>query len=964
MSESTSPGAWHEVMPLFDRWLSADADAQQALLAELAASRPELHIRLLAMIESDRAAEAADFLGAPAPGSSDAGAPSPPPAHAAGARLGAWELREPIGSGGMGQVWLATRGDGLYSGRAAVKLLHRAGINAQGDARFAQEGELLARLTHPHIAQLFDAGLMSDGTRFLVLEHVQGERLDQWCDARQLTIEARLRLFLQVCEAVGHAHAHLVVHRDLKPANILVTEDGHVKLLDFGVAKLLGEQAEASELTRAGSAGLTPEYASPEQVNGAAITTATDVYALGVLLFVVLSGGRPYDSTAATPALLAREIVEAEPRDLGSVEPTAQAAQARGTTVSKLRQALRGDLAQIIARAMQKAPEERYPTVQALADDLGRHLRHEPVSAQPRGWRYRSAKFVRRHRVAVAAAALVGIAVCGGIAATLWQARVARAEAANARAIKEFLVGVFNTTQVGPKVKGHGADTTARELLEKGGAELLADHTLAPPVRLELLTTLGELHRLNGLSAEADTLQEEAVHLSEEVYGPGSEKYVYALVEHAMTLPDRGQIDDSNKLLLRAVAIMEREGLQHSESYGAALWRLGLNAFGAQDRDAALRYFERSAAALAKDHPRDSIHPAAVQWTAVVLTSLDRFDDAELRLRAMLALAEGAERRESALSLAHYAFGDLYQRTGRFAESAEELALSHQLAVATDSGRNRDVGIGLTRLGRSHHQTGDRSPAYAELAEAEEIGRHDASPAVGNLNDRVVFALAAMGADEGDGAAALARARSASLRWSARAKDPTYALALGLQAELESLAGHREAAIDAATKSLPIIEASNGPDLMLSRGLRLIYAKVVERGAGSDDDRAVARQAYRQVLAPAAADANKTPVPTRRWQRASATVGLARLALPEDPAEGLRLAREAAALIGPEPPFRNERTVLAEARLAEGRALQAEGKSTAARPAMEAAVALLARSQVPDSPRLIEARAALVELPR
>ncbi|MDQ2929138.1 MAG: serine/threonine protein kinase, partial [Pseudomonadota bacterium] len=322
MNESTGSGAWREVMPLFDRWLSADLDAQQALLVELAATRPELHARLLAMIESDRAAEAADFLGAATAERAIADAASTPPAHAAGARLGAWELRKPIGRGGMGQVWLATRGDGLYSGRAAVKLLHRTGIDAQGDARFAQEGEFLARLTHPHIAQLLDAGLMADGTRYLVLEYVQGERLDQWCDARRLTVGARLRLFLQVCEAVGHAHAHLVVHRDLKPANILVTGDGHAKLLDFGVAKLLGEQAEASELTRAGSAGLTPEYASPEQVNGTAITTATDVYALGVLLFVMLSGSRPYDSMASAPALLAREIVEAEPRDLGSIEPT------------------------------------------------------------------------------------------------------------------------------------------------------------------------------------------------------------------------------------------------------------------------------------------------------------------------------------------------------------------------------------------------------------------------------------------------------------------------------------------------------------------------------------------------------------------------------------------------------------------------------------------------------------------
>jgi serine/threonine-protein kinase len=220
----------------------------------------------------------------------------------------------------MGEVWAATRSDGLHAGRAAIKLLRGVHMQAPDaallSARFAREGELLARLAHPHIAQLLDAGLAADGTRYLVLEYVQGERIDHWCDARRLSVNARLRLLLQLCEAVAFAHANLVVHRDLKPANVLVTDTGQVKLLDFGVAKLLDDAPESGELTRLGAAGLTPEYAAPEQIDGAAVTVATDVYALGVLMFVLLSGQRPYGSPRSTAAQLARAIVEAEPRRL------------------------------------------------------------------------------------------------------------------------------------------------------------------------------------------------------------------------------------------------------------------------------------------------------------------------------------------------------------------------------------------------------------------------------------------------------------------------------------------------------------------------------------------------------------------------------------------------------------------------------------------------------------------------
>jgi hypothetical protein len=305
------------------------------------------------------------------------------------------------------------------------------------------------------------------------------------------------------------------------------------------VAKLLAEAPGAEELRRIGAAGLTPEYAAPEQINGEAVTVATEVYALGVLMHVLLSGRRPDGGPGRTPAQLARDIIEAEPRRLGADVASVVAsgdtrtdlralALARSTTVPHLRQQLARDLEQIAARALRKLPAERYASVQALADDLGCHLRHEPVSAQAPTFTYQARKFVRRHKVLVAAGALVMTTVSAGVAATLWQARLAReqagaarTEAANANAIKDFMLGVFRTARVGDGKTTQ--DTSARDLLKSGGEQLLQDKQLAPAVRLELLTVIGSLQNNLGQIDAADPLEREALRVAREVYGPTSE---------------------------------------------------------------------------------------------------------------------------------------------------------------------------------------------------------------------------------------------------------------------------------------------------------------------------------------------------------------------------------------------------------------------------------------------------------
>src|SRR5258708_2229708 len=361
-----SPQRWQVVSPHLDRALEMTAEERSVLLLTLRAEDPTLADDLAALLDEREAVSREGFL------------EDSPPLDAASASLaghsfGAYTLVSPIGQGGMGSVWLARRSDGRFEGLSAVKLLNPSLIGRAGGERFRREGQILARLRHPHVAHLIDAGVSSAGQPYLVLEHVNGQRIDAYCDASGLEVRARLRLFLDVLEAVSHAHTNLIVHRDIKPSNVLVTPDGQVKLLDFGIAKLIEADAPgatATALTRDGGAVLTPEYAAPEQVTGGAITTATDVYGLGVLLYLLLSGRHPAGDTRKPPAELFKAILETEAARLSDAvaptrppEPrTLEAATKRATSPEKLRRLLRGDLDTIVAKTLKKDAQERYPS--------------------------------------------------------------------------------------------------------------------------------------------------------------------------------------------------------------------------------------------------------------------------------------------------------------------------------------------------------------------------------------------------------------------------------------------------------------------------------------------------------------------------------------------------------------------------------------------------------------------------
>jgi len=374
---------WRDLQPLIDKALELPTAARTPWLESLRREAPDLAAELSALLSREGEADRERFLIDP-----------PVASTLAGQLLGAWTLEQPLGHGGMGSVWLARRTDGRFEGHAAVKLMNLSLLSAPGQARFRREGTALARLAHPGIARLLDAGVAPSGQPYLVLEHVEGRRIDVFASEHGLSQGQRVELVLQVLEAVSNAHANLIVHRDIKPSNILVTAGGTVKLLDFGIAKLLegGEPGERTALTGDGSA-FTPDYAAPEQITGEAVTTATDVYACGVLLYLLLSGRHPTGPRGDTPADVVRGVLEVEPTRLGV-----------------------GDLDTVLAKALRKTPAERYQTATAFADDLRHYLHQEPVSARPDSLVYRARKFVRRNRA--------GVAVAAGVAAVLLAATI------------------------------------------------------------------------------------------------------------------------------------------------------------------------------------------------------------------------------------------------------------------------------------------------------------------------------------------------------------------------------------------------------------------------------------------------------------------------------------------------------------------------------------------------------------
>jgi eukaryotic-like serine/threonine-protein kinase len=462
-----------------------------------------------------------------------------PVADQPGDAVGPYRLIRELGSGGMATVWLAERIDGVLHRQVALKL-PREGWALGLAQRMARERDLLGALEHPHIARLYDAGVTAAGRPWMAMECVSGTPIDQHCREHGLDVRQRLRLFLQVAEAVAHAHARLIVHRDLKPSNILVTPEGEVRLLDFGVAKLLEEDpATATSLTQLMGRAVTPDYASPEQVSGKPVTVATDVYSLGVVLYELLAGERPYKLGRTGTAALEEAILAAN----------VPLASSRVPADRRLAGQLRGDLDTVLAKALRKDPAKRYPSIESLAADLQRHLDGAPVLARPPSRRYRLDKFIRRNAWALAATGAVAASIVAGLGAALWQAREARIEAARAEQVKVFIASIFQ--QATPR-EGVGGVVTASDLLESAALRIETELASNPQVAAELGVLVGEGFDSLGDSRKGEVPLRAAVARAEQALGRRHPITVHgkALLAHSMGLE---KIQEKKRLLAELV---------------------------------------------------------------------------------------------------------------------------------------------------------------------------------------------------------------------------------------------------------------------------------------------------------------------------------------------------------------------------------------------------------------------------
>ncbi len=641
MNETDKPG----LMELFAEAVDLDDRGRQALIERVEQDDPQLADKLRGLIAADRSegpslhqpiVQAAQSLAAEEED------------RWLGRKIGPWTIRRRIGAGGMGAVFYAERSDDSYRQGAALKIMAAQLLDKEGAARFRAERQILANLQHPHITRLVDGGTTDEGLPYLVMSYVEGERVDLFCDRKALSVAQRLRLFTEICEAVDFAHRNLVVHRDLKPSNILIDETGAPQLLDFGIAKLIDQDQLDLTMVRTSvdARVMTPEYASPEQVRGEPVSIATDVYALGVLLYRLLTGRSPYGSGHSSAHSLSTAILSEDPKKPSSVvtgeTAAADLSRQRGLRPEQLRGTLSGDLDNIILKCLQKEPERRYRTASDLADDIARHLNRQPIEARGDDWAYKTRKFIRRRAIPLGVAAGV-VAIVAGLT-SFYTSRLAderdqaRIAAQQSEEVSSFLTQLF--AAAAPNA-APGEDVTATDLLETG-RERVDELAGQPEVQAELLHVIGQSYRRLGKDDQAAELLRRAVTLREDRALTEPFELRDSLMELAYALSRQGNVstlDEAEALMRRAIDIQQDHSDPDDPALAIVLTGLG-EVLLYQDRgEEALGIF-REALDLASGRLPDSELLGMTRGLATALGITDRFEESKPIQMSAIALSE------------------------------------------------------------------------------------------------------------------------------------------------------------------------------------------------------------------------------------------------------------------------------------------------------------------------------------
>ena len=726
--------SWPRIEEVFHLALDLGPDARRGLLAEVASTEPEIAAEVVSLLGNaepgpiERAVAAGISL---ATGETDAtGEPAIPE------RIGPWLKRGEIGRGGLATVYLAEREEPFHQ-IVALKVLRSNFSGGDVARRLALERQILARLEHPGIARLIDGGTLPDGRPYLVMERIEGVPIDAFAAREGLSLRARIELFLAACAAVQFAHQNLIVHRDLKPSNLLVTADGQPKLLDFGIAKVLENDNPAADAeTEAGLRMLTPAFAAPEQILGLPPTTATDVYALGVLLYRLLSGRHPH-RLEGSGREIERRVLDDEP-DLASRAVALRPADFADPlwdspgAAARLAKALRGDLDGILAKALARRPEDRYPSVEQLGDDLARHLAGLPVRARRATLSYRAGRFARRHRAALAAAALAATGLLGGAAAALWQAREALAARGRAeRALDEserqrrrtervthFLIDLFEAPD---PARARGTEVSARELLDRGAATARKELAAEPALSAAMLDTMGQVYSKLGAFEQAEPLLAESVALSESALGNRAPETAASRARLGLVFVHRGRYVEAEKELRAALAAQE-SAKAGDAALGQTLSDLGMALYHQARLDEAEAALSRSLAlrrrGLGANHPEtiETLNNLAAVWLGQ-----GDFPRAERAMREALARHReklGNDHPSVATNLNN--LGALLAQVGRLDEA--EAAIAEALAIRRKvlGEDHPQVAETLANLGWIRLERGALPGARAAFSEARE----------------------------------------------------------------------------------------------------------------------------------------------------------------------------------------------------------------------------------------------------